>query len=222
MKSKNPSLFIEDLPQHSREILQRDVKHLSFSEGEIITRKGQTVSGVYIVKKGAMSIFVFDPNCNEKVIYKLDEGEPCVFSINSILQQVVYPAWSKADSKNTEVLYISASTFLHLYENELLIRDFVLGSLSQRVVDLISVIDETMSLDIGTRINRFLVRSCCDNGFINISHKDIAARLGTAREVVSRHLKCLEKSGCIKLARMKIQIISPQTLANIPSNTPVE
>ena len=48
-----------------------------------------------------------------------------------------------------------------------------------------------------------------------MGHQEIATRLGTAREVVSRHLKHLENAGFITLSRMKIYITSPQDLAKI-------
>lgn len=45
------------------------------------------------------------------------------------------------------------------------------------------------------------------NKFINLTHKQIAEELSTAREVVSRLLKQLEKQGKIKNHRGKIEII---------------
>ena len=41
-----------------------------------------------------------------------------------------------------------------------------------------------------------------------MTHEEIAADLGTSREVVSRVMKHLEKGGCIRLARGKVWMLS--------------
>jgi CRP/FNR family transcriptional regulator len=40
-----------------------------------------------------------------------------------------------------------------------------------------------------------------------ITHQDIAVELGTAREVVSRHLKRFESEGWVKLGRGQVSLI---------------
>jgi CRP/FNR family transcriptional regulator len=156
-----------------------------------------------------------DSNGNEKPIYNLSQGEICIFSINCIFTKVVYPAWVTIDSPEAKILSIQTSTFKYLYENESAVKEFVFNSMSQRIFDLMSSIEEITLYDVDYRINSFLVRSCPENQILQLSHQDIASTLGTAREVVSRHLKELEKKGYIELSRMNIKIILPEALAKI-------
>ena len=44
-------------------------------------------------------------------------------------------------------------------------------------------------------------------GVEKITHQDIAVELGTAREVVSRHLKRFESEGWVRLGRGQVSLI---------------
>ena len=47
---------------------------------------------------------------------------------------------------------------------------------------------------------------------IRLTRDELAARLGTVREVVARSLKVLERSGAISVSRRKIEIIDQERL----------
>jgi CRP/FNR family transcriptional regulator len=164
---------------------------------------------------GSLRIYTLDSNGNEKPIDNINVGEICILSASSVMNEILYPAWVTIDSKSAGVFFIPTQTFRRLYENEPLLRKFVLEAMTSRIYNMMELVEESATYDIGSRINSFLVRSCPENQTINIGHQEIASRLGTAREVVSRHLKDLEKAGLITLSRMQINVISPQELAKI-------
>lgn len=204
-----------DLSRNTQEYLKTQVKSLTFHKGEIIVRKGQEVSGVYIVQTGALRILTFDPKGIEKPIDNINLGEICLFSVNCIMKRLTYPAWLKIDSTEAKVRHIPASAFRKAYVKEPSLRDFIFEAMSRRVYSMMSVIEETLTYDVGSRINHFLLRECPVTREIELSHQDIADRVGTSREVVSKHLKRLEKQGHIKLSRLKIIINSSEELAKL-------
>jgi len=215
LKHQIPLPFINELSSNSLADIKKNIRKLSFGKGQMIIEKGQRIEGVYIVKSGSARIFSLDINGNEKPIDTLITGEICVFSINCVLNQLVFPAWLKVDSTEAEILAIPATTFKRVYQHEPSVSGFMLEAMSKRIYSMMSIIEETTTFDIGSRINNFLIRSCPESQTINIGHQEIANQLGTAREVVSRHLKTLEKLQLVKLSRMRIDILSPQRLANI-------
>ena len=205
--SHNPSPFPE---------LSRIAKRHRFNKGEVIVHKGQMVGGVYLVQSGRLRIYTLDANGNEKPLYSLNDGETCIFSINCVWNQIAYPAWVTVDSADAEVLAIPSSAFRQLYEEHPTVREYVLESLSQRIFDLMSALEEASTQDMGQRINSFLVRRCPADGVLAMGHQEIATALGTAREVVSRHLKQLERDGLVELGRMRIVLLAPEQLAALP------
>lgn len=52
-------------------------------------------------------------------------------------------------------------------------------------------------------------------GEINATHHDLAAELGSAREVVSRALKTFEQQGLVSLGRGIIRVTAPERLRQI-------
>lgn len=204
-----------DLSRNAQEYFKTQVKTLTFYKEEVIVQKGQEVSGVYIVQTGALRIFTFDPKGIEKTIDNISLGEICLFSVNCIMKCLTYPAWLKIDSSEAKVKYIPASVFRKVYVNEPSLRDFIFEAMSRRVYSMMSVIEETLTYDVGSRVNHFLLRECPVTRVIELSHQDIADRVGTSREVVSKHLKRLEKLGYIKLSRLKIIINSSEELAKL-------
>ena len=211
-KSSNND-FLDGLSAGAREIINNSASELQPNIDDTIIRKGDTIGGAFLVENGSLRVYTIDLNGNEKPIYKVSSGELCIFSVNCIFNKMLYPAWVTNESENTRILSIPTSAFQSLYEQELFVRDYIVDSLSKRIFDLMSSIEEVSTHDIGQRINSYLVRSCPDDRILRISHQDIAKHLGTAREVVSRHLKRLEKAGFIELSRMKINIVSPSALA---------
>ena len=207
--------FSHELSKASREKLQRDSKKHRFNKSEVIIRKGQKLSGIYIVRSGVLRVYSLDLNGNEKPIYWLNNGEVCIFSINCALQKTAYPAWVTIDSDTAEVFHVPITTFRNMYDQEPAAREFILEVMSQRIFDLMTLIEEAAIVDLGSRINSFLVRTCNEKNIVAMSHQHIADSLGTAREVVSRHLKTLEKEGFVQLSRMQIFVVSPEDLAQL-------
>ena len=63
-----------------------------------------------------------------------------------------------------------------------------------------------MSRDLTTELKTLLLERVDDKKHINLSHQKIADELGSSREVISRKLKTMEKSGLLKLSRGKITL----------------
>jgi CRP/FNR family transcriptional regulator len=66
--------------------------------------------------------------------------------------------------------------------------------------------EEVTFRPIERRLAAFLLSRTDDAGAIQATHQEIAVELGTAREVISRHLKRLESSGLVELGRSTVQV----------------
>jgi CRP/FNR family transcriptional regulator, anaerobic regulatory protein len=210
-----PSTFLDGLSDAVMKKLEQSATSLHPNQDATIIHKGDKIGGAYLIESGTLRVYTLDLNGNEKPIYNVSSGELCIFSVNCIFNKMFYPAWVRNETENTHIISIPTRAFQELYENELWVRDYLVNSLSHRIFELMSSIDEVTTQDVGQRINSYLVRACPEDGILKIGHQDIARQLGTAREVVSRHLKSLEKQGLIELSRMKIKILSPTSLADM-------
>lgn len=209
-----PSNFLKGLSNTGLSLLEQNAVSLKPSHNATVVHKGDQIGGAYIIQSGRLKVFTLDINGNEKPIYNISSGELCIFSVNCIFNKMLYPAWVKNETEDTHILSVPTKAFQKLYNDELWVRDYLVNALSHRIFDLMSSIEEVSTQDIGQRINSYLVRACSESGILKVGHQDIARQLGTAREVVSRHLKSLERNGLVELSRMKIKVLSPTALAD--------
>ena len=82
-------------------------------------------------------------------------------------------------------------------------KQFVMQSFQNRFRELIDTIDSIAFLNLDERLAKYLIDRHKQSGatVLNETHQDLALRLNTSREVVSRLLKKLEKDGKVKLSR---------------------
>lgn len=80
----------------------------------------------------------------------------------------------------------------------------VIRCLIKKIAYLLDIIDDLAFFDVETRLLKTLSRlSSKNNECIRLSHQDLAEMVGTAREVVSRSMAFLKKSGIITHSSIK-------------------
>jgi CRP/FNR family transcriptional regulator len=84
-------------------------------------------------------------------------------------------------------------------------RAFVYTHINERLASIMTLVSEIVFGKLDERLISYLVEKSKD-GTLRTTHQKIAYDLGTAREVVSRLLKDLERQGRIFCSRNLIQI----------------
>ena len=81
---------------------------------------------------------------------------------------------------------------------------------------LVGKVEELSFYQVTTRLARLIANlpetQLLGESGIRLTRDDMAARLGTVREVVARSLKELERSGAIQVSRRKIKIVDRDRL----------
>jgi CRP/FNR family transcriptional regulator len=91
-------------------------------------------------------------------------------------------------------------------------RDFIFGLLSQRLATVIATVDEVVFRRMDVRVAAFLLERSQGQGQVHITHQQIAAELGSSREVISRLLETLEDGGLIRRSRGVIEVLDAKGL----------
>ena len=94
-------------------------------------------------------------------------------------------------------------------------RRFVFTAFSQRVTDLLRVIEEVAFSRVDVRLAQRLLERANAAGRIDLTHQQLAAELGTAREVISRQLNEFQRRGWISTSRGAIDIASLEDLRRL-------
>jgi CRP/FNR family transcriptional regulator len=89
--------------------------------------------------------------------------------------------------------------------------DYLFQLISERLSDVISVVEEVAFRRVDRRLARYLLRHAENDpdlvqDLVQATHQSIASDLGTSREVVSRILKDFEQQGMISVSRGAIHL----------------
>lgn len=190
------------------------VKQLSLSANHRVFSQGQMSQHYIYVQSGSIKVLRHAGNGREFVLYRIKPHEMCVLTTACMLGNFAYPADAVTETE-TEALLFGQADFDQLTTSSAEFRNFVLANFGQRLTDLMKQLEHVTLKNIDQRLAEYLLRMTDKSGQIKTTHQFIATDIGTAREVISRHLKAIEKKGIIKLGRGTIQIINKKYLLDL-------
>jgi CRP/FNR family transcriptional regulator, anaerobic regulatory protein len=86
------------------------------------------------------------------------------------------------------------------------LRNFIFETMATRVVDVMTLVEEIALHKMDSRLAGLLLQRFATHRVISATHEDIAAELGTVREVVNRLLKEFVRRGAIEVARGHLEL----------------
>lgn len=179
------------------------------TEGQFIFMENDPVGAFGFVVSGSARVFKLGETGREITLYRVDPGEACVLSASCIMNRGAYPAYAVAE-RDMEVLLIPADVFSGWVAQHAFWRDYVFALVARHITAVMSVVEEVAFRRVDHRIADYLAKA--PGTVVNATHQEIAAELGTSREVVSRILKDLERRGLIALARGQVSILDRDRL----------
>ena len=153
----------------------------------------------------------------EVTLYRISPGGSCILTTSCLLSHEDYPAEAIAES-DLVAAAIPSAIFQDALDESHRFRTFVFDSFSTRLKNVIARIEELAFTSIDARLARVLLE-LHEKQVEKVTHQDIAVELGTAREVVSRHLKRFANEGWVELGRGRVTIIDPANLQRVNSLT---
>lgn len=207
---KNEYPFLESLSPAEEQSIKSYSIHKVIPEGGTIFLKGDSCSFFAFVLRGRVRVFKTGETGREITLYRFQNGESCILTASCILSRNNFPAEAEAEEETETVLIPNEllREFVKQYEQW---RSYFFDVLASRLSEVMEIIDEVAFRKMDERIADFLLKNS-ENMVIETTHRQIAAELGTSREVISRILKDFEKENLIKSDRGKIQIINPLQL----------
>jgi CRP/FNR family transcriptional regulator len=162
-----------------------------------------------LVLTGSIKVQLLSDKGREILLYYVQSGDSCVLTTSCLLSGDTYPAEAIAEC-GVKAFLISSYAFYRGMEQSSFFRGFVFKNFSMRLSKIIYRIESVVLNTIDQRISSALLAS--GNNTVAKTHHELAYELGTAREVISRHLKMFESDGLIKLKRGVIEIINRHAL----------
>jgi CRP-like cAMP-binding protein len=189
-----------------------------FRRGELLFNEGDPCSGLYLVASGKVRIFKLSPAGREQVLAV--EGPGSSFAELPVFDGGKYPASASA-LEDTETLFISRKDFQSYCREHPDVTLKVLAVVGARLRRLVGIIEDLSFSTVRQRLISALLRASQGSGSttkhgvrveLTKSHQDLAAELGTVRELISRNLSRLQAEGLIEVDGRTIVIKDFATL----------
>ncbi|KIL96973.1 Nitric oxide -responding transcriptional regulator NnrR (Crp/Fnr family) [Paramagnetospirillum magnetotacticum MS-1] len=204
-----------DLSAQGRQRLEGGALTYRFDPGKTIIEKGQDVSGAYFVLDGGLRVFTLLPGGKEATLYPIRPGETCVLAMNSLFNDLLYPAWVQTEEQPTTIAVVPGRLYRALFETEPVIQDLTVRTLSTLVFRLMAELDHVHACTVEQRLGNFLLVRASGKGEVRLTQQEIAGHIGTTREVVARLTSRMAARGLIATGRGKITLLQRSALANL-------
>jgi CRP/FNR family transcriptional regulator len=202
------------LSESGRRLLRQGAIYKDCAPPAPILLKGAVISGAYFVVCGRLRVYALAPDGTEATLYFIDPGETCIFALNSLFNDLRYPAWVQAET-DTTVALIPGPIYRQLFQSEPSIQDITVRALSTLVFRLMSELEDIHAYKLDQRLaNLFLVHASAE-GDLRMTQQQIAAHLGTTREVIARLMRDFVARGYVETGRGVTRIRDGNGLAEL-------
>lgn len=176
---------------------------------------GDTAQGYPVLLAGRVEVFLTGPNGREILLYAVEPGQSCVQTTLGLLGDEPYTG-AAATVVDCETVMIPKAMFLRLMDEDAGFRSFVLRSFGQRMADLTRLLESVAFGRVDARLASVLL-DLAEGHVVRATQSEIAARIGSAREVVSRKLDSFAKSGWVTTERGEVHLRDPAALKRAAS-----
>jgi len=194
---------LETLPGELQKDALESIQVMRLPPGKILFRAGEHCQGLPLMLSGAVKVQMTCVSGNSIVLYRMGADDICTLSIGCLMTGYGYRAEAIVEEES-EAAMIPRGLFDRLMDQSAAFRLAIMESYGRRLDDLMLLVEEVAFRRMDERLDEWL---SARRSPIHITHQELAVELGTAREVVSRLLKELERKGRVQLSRGRIDLI---------------
>lgn len=208
--------FWNDLREPDKSFLYENTYEVSYRKGTNI-HDGNECTGLLMVKKGCLRVYLLSDEGKEITLYRLDAGEVCMLSASCVLHSITFDVFIDAE-EDTECVLVAGCAFSQLAERNPYVKIYMLDAVNSRFSEVMWVMQQILFMSFDRRLAIFLLDESSKLGSdtIKLTHEQIAKYMCSAREVVTRMLKYFVSEGIVSSSRQEgIKILDKKRLRSI-------
>jgi CRP/FNR family transcriptional regulator len=214
---KQTALFGELDEATLRALADRAFEH-RIARGEVLFVEGDEARGLYVIVEGALRAYRESVAGREQVMH-VERAGTTIAEV-PVFDDGKYPS-TVAGEEDSVVLFIDKRDVLRLCVEHPRIALAALKLLAQRLRKVAGLVEQLSLHEVDQRLARLLASEARargkreDDGVtveLVLTNQQIAARIGTVREVVSRALNRLQQNGLIRVEGRRVFIPSEAVL----------
>ncbi len=188
-----------------------------FEAGQIIYLEGEPANFVYLLENGWVKSTRMTPEGREQGLLFLQPVD--IFGDIAVFSGTTYPGTTTA-LESVDVWVLPAESLLLLVNRYPDLALSIIHKLSERVLHYIGLVEDLSLRSVEARLASTMLRNAeLKNHELIVPRRkwatfdEMAVRLGTVRDVLSRTMKTLETEGYIRVEKQIIVILDPKGLA---------
>jgi len=197
---------------------------------EILFSDGEEAKGFYVLLSGRVKLYKISPEGKEQILHVV--SAPDAFAEAALFLEGSYPAFAEALS-DSQLLFFPKRDFIHLIEKNPQLSINMIVSLSQFLKRFASLIEELSLKEVSSRIAKYLIDLSLKLSKVDttrfregrgpmeveldLSKTQLASKLGTISETLSRTLAKMKAKGIIDVKKNRILILNRKLLEELAS-----
>ena len=206
--------YFAGLSHDELDLVRKLIFEKKVERGDIIVLEGEPAEALYFVGSGAVKMFRTSVDGKEQVLSIVRPGE----SFNDVAIFDSGPNLAGAQAMGPATVYGILQHDLHAFLQEHPQTALnVTNVLAAQLRHLASLVADLSFQPVVSRVAKILLEYAGDGASPSqrLTQQDMAAIVGTVREVVGRSLKALETDGVIRMDRHRIVITDREALEDI-------
>ncbi len=204
----------------------------------VLFSEGEETRGFYVILSGKVKVYKVSPDGKEQILHVVNS--PDSFAEAALFLEGTYPASAEALS-DSQLLFFPKRDFIRLIEKNPQLSINMIVSLSQFLKRFASLIEELSLKEVSSRIAKYLIdlslkSSKADTNRndgrtgtrfreekspkeveLDLSKTQLALKLGTISETLSRTLAKMKAKGIIDVRKNRILILNREALEELAS-----
>lgn len=186
-----------------------------YEPNQIILLEGEPAGGLYILQEGWLKVSKISLDGREQILQFLGRGE--AFNAVGVFTDALNPATVTALEPSI-VWIIPKERMLELLETHPPLARVIIQDLAGRVLHLITLVEDLSLRKVESRFARLILEEAEENVIPRkrwATQTEIAARLGTVPDVISRTIRKMAELGILQVSRSEITILNREKLTAI-------
>ena len=190
---------------------------------EILFSDGEEARGFYVILSGKVKLYKVSPEGKEQILHIV--SAPDAFAEAALFLEGSYPAFAEALT-DCQLLFFPKRDFIRLIEKNPQLSINMIVTLSHYLKRFTSLIEELSLKEVSSRVAKYLIdlqmKSTKEGKSpkeveLDLSKTQLALKLGTVSETLSRTLAKMKAKGIIDVKRSRILILNREALEELAS-----
>ena len=208
METLRGNAYFRELPEPMRKEVAAHMQLREYQRGDVLFWEDDPCDGLHIIESGSAKIYRLSPQGRQYIVRILQEGD--TFAEVPAFDGGTNPV--NVDALETcRVWVIDSEKLRALIAAHPVFAQQVLKNFGEMLRNLVRMVSEMAFYQVTHRLAR-LISEYPEEPRPHWTQEQLAAQLGTVREVVARSLKELERSGAIRIEDRRIHIADDDVL----------